>query len=65
MKHPVQSAQSEDFLAHALCRAYADLVREELMRLPGGDDDLVIPVSGLDAISVAEYEATFGSHGSR
>jgi len=48
-----------------LCSAYVDLVREDLMSLPSDDEELVIPLSGSDAITVAEYDARFGSRRSR
>ncbi len=67
MKHAVrgsQPAQVDDFLSRVLCSAYVDLVREELMHLPAADD-LLIPLSGSEAITVTEYDARFRSRQSR
>lgn len=62
MKHAVrgsQPAQVDDLLARVLCSAYVDLVREELMHLPAADD-MLIPLSGNDAITLTEYRSRFG-----
>ncbi len=67
MKHVVrgsQPAQVDDFLARVLCGAYVDLVREELMHLPAAAD-MLIPLSGGEAISLTEYDSRFGSRRSR
>ncbi len=68
MKHSGRecgSAPGEDFLSRLFCSAYVDLVREDLMNLPSDDEELVIPLSGSDGITVAEYDARFGSRRSR
>ncbi len=52
---------TREFDWETLVGHYVDAVRAELDGLSAGDEEIVIPLSGTDSLSVAEYEQRFGA----